>query len=96
MSEIIANPSGIGFTWDPEITNLRTDLRSELFEFKKIMTHHDDLDMGMFRPDVVEVLNQIPKADFKRCVAFMTDAESAKRGGYSAHIAETTLFCVKN
>lgn len=90
MSAILKKPSEVGFTWNPTPTVERSDLKV----LKVIMTHHSDPMPPMFRPDVVEVINQIPKEDFKNCFAFMTDPETAKQGGRYDWLAETTLFTI--
>lgn len=88
MGKILKNPTSVGFTWKPRPTTEKSGLKV----LKVITTHHSDPMPQMFRPDVVEVLNQIPEEDFKHCCAFMTDPETAKQGGRYDFIAQTTLF----
>lgn len=78
------------FTWDPELT----EPAKGLTEIDSIVTYHNYGAPVFFKPDISEVLGQIPPALLDKVTAFMTDSDEAQQfsEGGSHHRAITRLF----
>lgn len=78
------------FTWDPEFTEPAKGLN----EIDSITTYHSYGAPSLFKPDISEVLAQIPPAVLDQVTAFMTDVDDAQQfsAGGSHHRAITRLF----
>lgn len=78
------------FTWDPDLV----EQAKGLTEIDSIVTYHSYGAPSLFKPDISEVLRQIPGELAGKVTAFMTDTDDAQPfapgGGY--HRAITRLF----
>jgi hypothetical protein len=78
------------FTWDP----VRMEPAEGLKELVTITTYHNYGAPSLFKPDIREVLSQIPAEFVERVSAFETDIDEAQQfseeGSY--HRAKTRLF----
>ncbi|MEZ0262450.1 MAG: hypothetical protein ACAH80_15705 [Alphaproteobacteria bacterium] len=78
------------FTWDPVLT----EPAKGLTELESIVTYHNSGAPSFFKPDISEVLAQIPPHLVGQVTAFMTESDSAQQfsEGGSHHRAITRLF----
>jgi hypothetical protein len=78
------------FTWDPELM----EAAKGLTEIDTIVTYHSYGAPSFFKPDISEVLAQIPKELAGKVTAFMTDTDDAQpfAEGGSYHRGITRLF----
>jgi hypothetical protein len=91
---------GIAYTWDPEPAGKA----SGLVLLRDIRTYHSYGYYGLFKPNIAEVIAQVPEEDLEEAVAFeiiehpelasdlSKDEESKEALDAGYHVAKTRLY----
>ncbi|MDB4984279.1 MAG: hypothetical protein JWM20_458 [Patescibacteria group bacterium] len=88
--DLLSDPRKASFIWDIEKGQQRTDL----VILAKITTYHESGQASYFKPDLAEILEQIPEEYFKGCIAFEV-GKHQQSDWYYDHMATTILYTKK-